>query len=72
MGADILVSFGTIQDELDKAKSNLKGLNDNIRRIVGRDPSDATQLRLGWFFFSNAEQRIIYMYSADCRKLYSF
>lgn len=47
MGADIIVTFGSIQDELEKAKCNLKGLNDNIRRIVGRDPSDATQLRLG-------------------------
>lgn len=47
MGADLLVSFGSIQDELEKAKTNLKGLNENIRRIVGRDPPDAVQLRLG-------------------------
>lgn len=51
MGADIIVTFGSIQDELEKAKCNLQGLNDNIRRIVGRDPSDATQLRLGFVLF---------------------
>lgn len=47
MGADVLLNVGTIQEELEKAKNNLKGLNDNIRRIVGREPPD-TQLRLDY------------------------
>lgn len=45
MGADVAANYGSIQEELERAKSNLKGLNDNIRRIIGRDPPD-TQLRL--------------------------
>lgn len=40
MGTDVLKSYDTLQQELDKAKSNLKGLNDNIRRIIGREPQD--------------------------------
>lgn len=40
MVADITKSFGTLQAELELAKSNLKGLNENIKRIIGRDPSD--------------------------------
>lgn len=44
MGTEIIVSFDVLQEELDKAKSNLRGLNDNIRRISGREPSE--QLRL--------------------------
>lgn len=45
MGADVATNYGSIQEELERAKSNLKGLNDDIRRIIGRDPPD-TQLRL--------------------------
>lgn len=45
MGSDVAANYGSIQEELERAKSNLKGLNDNIRRIIGRDPPD-TQLRL--------------------------
>lgn len=45
MGTDVInVSFDVLQEELEKAKSNLRGLNDNIRRISGREPPD--QLRL--------------------------
>lgn len=45
MGTEVInVSFDVLQEELDKAKSTLKGLNDNIRRISGREPPD--QLRL--------------------------
>ncbi|KAJ6633209.1 Pinin [Pseudolycoriella hygida] len=44
MSADILTSFDSIEEKLLKAKSNLKGLNENIRRIIGREPPD-NQLR---------------------------
>lgn len=41
MGTDVLKSYDSLQQELEKAKTQLKGLNDNIRRIIGRDPQDA-------------------------------
>lgn len=44
MGVEVLKSSNALQEELEKAKSNLKGLNDNIRRIVGREPQ-VTYLR---------------------------
>lgn len=45
MGTEVInVSFDVLQEELEKAKSTLKGLNDNIRRISGREPPE--QLRL--------------------------
>lgn len=45
MGTEVInVTFDVLQEELDKAKSTLKGLNDNIRRISGREPPE--QLRL--------------------------
>lgn len=45
MGTEVInVSFDVLQEKLEKAKSNLRGLNDNIRRISGREPPD--QLRL--------------------------
>lgn len=44
--AEVLMNVGSLQDELERAKTNLKGLNENIRRIIGREPNDA-QLRLG-------------------------
>lgn len=44
MATDILTSFDSIEEKLLKAKSNLKGLNENIRRIIGREPAD-NQLR---------------------------
>lgn len=47
MVADMTKSFGTLQAELELAKSNLKGLNENIKRIIGRDPTDGP-LRLYW------------------------
>lgn len=45
MATDVINSFDSIEEKLIKAKSNLKGLNDNIRRIIGREPAD-NQLRL--------------------------
>lgn len=56
MATDVLTKFGSIEQELEKAKSNLKGLNENIRRMIGRDPPDI-QLRLKsifYFFFLNS------------------
>lgn len=45
MGTEVInVSFDVLQEELDKAKSNLKGLNDNIRRINGREPPELLRL----------------------------
>lgn len=45
MGTEVInASFDVLQEKLDQAKSNLRGLNDNIRRISGREPPD--QLRL--------------------------
>lgn len=45
MGTEVInVNFDVLQEELDKAKTTLKGLNDNIRRINGREPVE--QLRL--------------------------
>lgn len=50
MGTEVIkVSFDVLQEELDKAKSTLKGLNDNIRRISGREPPE--QLRLVYRIF---------------------
>uniref|UniRef100_A0A182JZN8 Pinin/SDK/MemA protein domain-containing protein n=1 Tax=Anopheles christyi TaxID=43041 RepID=A0A182JZN8_9DIPT len=41
MATDLIKGYNDLQTELDRARSNLKGLNDNIRRIFGRDPSNA-------------------------------
>lgn len=52
MGTEVInANFDVLQEELDKAKSTLKGLNDNIRRINGREPSE--QLRLVHVHFLN-------------------
>lgn len=40
MSVSVINSFGNLEEELEKAKTNLKGLNDNIRRIIGRDPEN--------------------------------
>ncbi|KRT80606.1 hypothetical protein AMK59_5861 [Oryctes borbonicus] len=40
MATEILKSFGTLQYELEQAKSSLKGVDENIKRLIGRDPSD--------------------------------
>ncbi|KAK9884225.1 hypothetical protein WA026_005174 [Henosepilachna vigintioctopunctata] len=37
---DILKSFNTLQSELELAKSSLKGVDENIKRLIGRDPSE--------------------------------
>lgn len=40
MGTEILKSFGTLQSELEHAKDSLKGVDENIKRLIGRDPSE--------------------------------
>jgi len=40
MGTEILKTFGTLQSELEQAKSSLRGVDENIKRLIGRDPSD--------------------------------
>ncbi|KAL3286471.1 hypothetical protein HHI36_000977 [Cryptolaemus montrouzieri] len=37
---DILKSFSALQSELDVAKTSLKGVDENIKRLIGRDPSE--------------------------------
>lgn len=43
MGTEILKSFGTLQSELEEAKVTLKGVDENIKRLIGRDPSEIVQ-----------------------------
>lgn len=40
MGTEILKSFGVLQSELEQARSSLKGVDENIKRLIGRDPSE--------------------------------
>lgn len=40
MATEILKSFGTLQSELEQAKTSLKGVDENIKRLIGRDPSE--------------------------------
>lgn len=40
MGTEILTSFGNLQNELEEAKNSLKGVDESIKRLLGRDPSD--------------------------------
>jgi len=40
MGTEILKSFGVLQSELEQAKTSLKGVDENIKRLIGRDPSE--------------------------------
>lgn len=40
MSADILKSFSALQNDLDSARNSLKGVDENIKRLLGRDPSE--------------------------------
>lgn len=40
MGTEILKSFGNLQHELEEARSSLKGVDESIKRLIGRDPSE--------------------------------
>ncbi|ETN61738.1 pinn [Anopheles darlingi] len=43
MATEVVKGCSDLLQELDRARSNLKGLNENIRRIIGRDPSGPDQ-----------------------------
>lgn len=43
MATEIMKSFGALQAELERAKDNLKGVDENIRKLIGRDPSEGQQ-----------------------------
>ncbi|KAF7278543.1 hypothetical protein GWI33_008247 [Rhynchophorus ferrugineus] len=40
MATEILKSFNHLQSELEEARSSLKGVDENIKRLIGRDPSE--------------------------------
>ncbi|CAH2012431.1 unnamed protein product [Acanthoscelides obtectus] len=40
MATDVLKSFGNLQSELEEARSSLKGVDENLKRLIGRDPSE--------------------------------
>lgn len=46
MTAEVMKSFGTLQLELEQAKSSLKNVDEHIKKILGRDPSE-NQSRTG-------------------------
>ncbi|GFG38236.1 hypothetical protein Cfor_03831, partial [Coptotermes formosanus] len=46
MATEIMKSFGALQAELEKAKDNLKGVDEHIKKLIGRDPNEGQQ-RLG-------------------------
>lgn len=43
MATEIIKGYSHLQQELNRARDNLKGLNENIRKIIGRDPSTTEQ-----------------------------
>lgn len=48
MGTEVVKSYDNLQVELDRARNDLKGLNENIRRIIGRDPPDNSRLEFSF------------------------
>nr|CAH7724625.1 unnamed protein product [Callosobruchus chinensis] len=40
MTMEVLKSFGSLQNELEEAKSSLKGVDEHLKRLIGRDPSE--------------------------------
>lgn len=50
MATDLIKGYSHLQQELNKARDNLKDLNDNIRKIIGRDPSTTEQYNSGGSF----------------------
>lgn len=50
MATDIIKGYSHLQQELNKARDNLKDLNENIRKIVGRDPSTTELYNSGTSF----------------------
>nr|CAD7263810.1 unnamed protein product [Timema shepardi] len=43
MTTEIMKSFGALQAELEQAKNNLKGVDEHIKKLIGRDPSEGQQ-----------------------------
>jgi pinin len=43
MATEIMKSFGALQAELEKAKDNLKGVDEHIKKLIGRDPNEGQQ-----------------------------
>lgn len=50
MATDMVKGYSHLQQELNKARDNLKDLNENIRKIIGRDPSTTEQYNSGGSF----------------------
>ncbi|VEN47112.1 unnamed protein product [Callosobruchus maculatus] len=40
MTMEVLKSFGSLQNELEEAKNSLKGVDEHLKRLIGRDPSE--------------------------------
>ncbi|XP_060536132.1 pinin [Cylas formicarius] len=40
MATEILKSFDALRSELEQAKNSLKGVDENLKRLIGRDPSE--------------------------------
>ena len=38
--AKMAVAVGSLQAQLEKAKESLKNVDDNIRKLTGRDPNE--------------------------------
>lgn len=47
MATDVYKGYSDLVQDLNKARDNLKGLNENIRKIIGRDPSTTEQYNTG-------------------------
>ncbi|XP_055615242.1 pinin [Toxorhynchites rutilus septentrionalis] len=59
MATEVIKGYTDLQQELNRARDNLKGLNENIRKIIGRDPSITEQYNAGNSFgaYSRIEAR---------------
>lgn len=40
-GSKMAVVVRSLQDQLEKAKESLKNVDDNIRKLTGRDPNES-------------------------------
>uniref|UniRef100_A0A8C5Y3D1 Pinin/SDK domain-containing protein n=1 Tax=Microcebus murinus TaxID=30608 RepID=A0A8C5Y3D1_MICMU len=41
----MVVAVRTLQEQLEKAKESLKNVNENIRKLTGRDPNDVRPIQ---------------------------
>jgi pinin len=51
MATEIMKSFGALQAELEKAKDNLKGVDEHIKKLIGRDPNEGQQRYVHSFIY---------------------